>query len=314
MANKFCSPFGNNRLCITQTYHSGSNNWAIDCNPLLTGTKAGHPVVAIADGVIGVTSLGAGAYCTLIVNNSPIKLFNVHTYQWLSAGTKVSKGQEIGVLAPEDVTKEPVHLHLGMGKISGVYPNIMDFFDRSISVETKYNDIKADWFKPNGSFDWSKHKDLDYITMSNVAPTYSIGQKFIALDTMNIRGFANGNDTGDIAKGAVCEIIEVSAFDIYQWYKVRFLDLEGYVADTKLNEITVNEITKLDGTIPTPTPEPEPIPEPPTPPVEPPIEPTTPTEPPVESEPPQEATKPRTLLEIIIQFFTDLLQRILKSD
>jgi len=311
MANKFCSPFGNNRLCITQTYHSGSNNWAIDCNPLLTGTKAGHPVVAIADGVIGVTSLGAGAYCTLIVNNSPIKLFNVHTYQWLPAGTKVSKGQEIGVLAPEDVAKEPVHLHLGMGKINGVYPNIMDFFDRNISVETKYNDIKADWFKPDGSFDWSKHKNLDYITMNPVIPVCTAGERFVFTSSMNIRD-ASGNDIGDIAKEAVCEIISASTLDAYQWYKVRFLDMEGYVADTKFNDITTLPITKLDGTIPTP--EPEPVPEPPTPPVTPPIEPTTPTEPPVEPEPPQEATKPRTLLEIIIQFFTDLLQRILKSD
>lgn len=316
MPNKFCSPFGNNRLCITQTYHYGSNNYAIDCNPVLIGTKAGQTVVAIADGTIGITDLGAGAYCTLIVNNSPIKLFNVHTYKWLKAGTKVSKGQAIGVLAPQEVSGEPIHLHLGMGKVDGVYPKIMDFFDRNISVETRYADIKSSWFNPDGSFNWNKHQDLDYVTMRKVVEPLSIGQKLIALTVMNIRDI-NGKDIGDVSKGAVCEITGVSTFhDSFQWYKVEFLDADGYVADTNFNEVTTKDITKLDGTVPViiPTPEPEPTPEPPIPPVAP-DEPTTPPiTPPTEPDTPEGPTKPKTLLEILIQFFTDLLQRIIKSD
>jgi len=63
-----------------------------------------------------------------------------------------------------------------------------------------------------------------------------------------------------------------------------------------------------------PTPEPEPIPEPPTPPVTPDEPVTPPSMPPVETDTPEEATKPKTFLEILIQFFTDLLQRIFKSD
>lgn len=63
-----------------------------------------------------------------------------------------------------------------------------------------------------------------------------------------------------------------------------------------------------------PAPEPEPIPEPPTPPATPDESTTPPITPPVETGTPEEATKPKTFLEIFIQFFTDLLQRILKSD
>lgn len=300
MANKFCSPFGNNRLCITQTYHAGSNNWAIDCNPKLTGTKAGDPVVAIADGKIGVTSLGAGAYCTLIVDNSPIKLFNVHTYQWLTAGTKVSKGQQIGVLAPEGISGEPIHLHLGLGKVSGNYPHIMDFFDRNIKVETRYNDIKADWFNSDGSFDWSKHKDLDYKTLQPVLPLLNVGQRLIFNEVMNLRDIDN-NITDTISKGAVGEITLIDTYhDGYQWYGVRFLDRDGFVADTKFNEITDMPLTNINATIPEPTPEPipEPIPEP-TP--EPPTPPTT-------NDTPEVA---QSLLEIIIKFFTDLISKLL---
>lgn len=148
--------------------------------------------------------------------------------------------------------------------------------------------------------------------------TYSVGQRFIFLDVMNIRD-ANGNDIGDVAKNAVGEIIEVSTYhDNYQWYKIKFLDFEGYVADTNLNEISAKEITKLDGTVPVIiTPQPEPEPEEPQPEPEAPNDdsgtPTTP-EPEPEPESPTEPEKPKpTLIELIIQYFTDLFSKLFKK-
>lgn len=65
---------------------------------------------------------------------------------------------------------------------------------------------------------------------------------------------------------------------------------------------------------PQPTPEPEPMPEPPTPPTTNDNTPTPPITPPPQSGTPGGTTEPKTFWKILIQFFTDLLQRILKSD
>ena len=75
-----------------------------------------------------------------------------------------------------------------------------------------------------------------------------VGQKLEFIEKMNLRDSANGKDIGDISKGAVGEITEVSTFSNgYQWYGIKFGDAKGYVADTNFNKVTTKNMTNLSG-------------------------------------------------------------------
>lgn len=242
--------------------------------------------------VISSTSADGSWIKTQIVGTNYILPF-VHCYKGLDsngkptypvAGSIIKAGSVICSVAPQSITKNPPHLHAD---------EWTGYLIRNLIL---YG---------------------DFIHTEIPKPAYSVGQRFIALDTMNIRD-NHGEDIGDILKNAVGEIVTVGTFhDGYQWYELKFLNGFGYVADTKFNEITTLPITNLDGSIPapipTPTPTPEPTPEPPVPPVEVPDEPSVPTEPPVITTPPQPTTEPtakKTFLEILIELFTDFFQSI----
>jgi len=209
---KFRSPFNTNELWITQTYHSGSNNTAIDIS-----ATANTPVYALADGKILVTSPIYGSYCTTSVNNSDLKLFFVHTYKWLPVGTNFKQGQIICYVAPKSLNGGyPTHLHLGLQ--TGKY--IIDYLDRSIIFKTAYPDIKAMWFIGE-NFDWSKHRDLSYEN------TYMFkkGDRIQFIGVQNARKAPAGEITGDSVIGQTGVIYDNPREAIldgvnYTWYDI----------------------------------------------------------------------------------------------
>jgi hypothetical protein len=209
---KFRSPFNTNELWITQTYHSGSNNTAIDIS-----ATADTPVYALADGKILVTSPIYGSYCTTSVNNSDLKLFFVHTHKWLPVGTNFKQGQVICYVAPKNLNGGyPTHLHLGLQ--TGKY--IIDYLDRSIIFKTAYPDIKAMWFIGE-NFDWSKHRDLSYEN------TYMFkkGDRIQFIGVQNARKAPAGEITGDSVIGQTGVIYDNPREAIldgvnYTWYDI----------------------------------------------------------------------------------------------
>ena len=186
---KLGNPFGEgNKVFITQTYH-GSANTAIDCYGATY--KANLPVYAIADGKILGRSSGSGSYCYQSVNGTEIKVWYVHTYNWLATGTAVKKGQKICEIAPKSVNGGYAeHLHLGLTPKGEHF--IMNYFDRAIPFRTKYNDIKKSWFKGDGTLDWSKFKDLSYT--NNIMGKVFKGKnyEFTNSDKLNVRDKPNG--------------------------------------------------------------------------------------------------------------------------
>jgi hypothetical protein len=241
MANKFGSPLERNELWITQNYHVNSSNRAIDIS-----ANANENVLALADGAINKHYTNLGSYCTFNVNGCPIRIFDVHTYDWIPSGTPVKKGDKIAKIAPTSLNGgHATHIHLG----TDLSHNLMDYMDRNIVFKTSYQDIADDWFngKKNSPINWNLFPDLDYITGKPVVLLCSIGQRFIFTGDMNLRN-EKGEIKWTILKGAVGEITAISTFhDHYQWYKMKFGDAEGYVADTSLNEIIVRDMTNLDG-------------------------------------------------------------------
>lgn len=161
-------------IWITQTYHTASNNTAVDFSAV-----AETPVYAVADGVVTYRSSGAGSYCIQTLDNSDLKVYYVHTYKWVAANTRVMAGQIICYVAPTSLNGGyPTHLHLGLQ--TGKY--LMDYMDRGIAFRTKYADIKAIWFIGE-NLDWSKFKDLNY---DNTA-MFKIGDKIEFTGIQNIR-------------------------------------------------------------------------------------------------------------------------------
>ena len=221
---KFRSPFNTNELWITQTYHSGSNNTAIDIS-----ATANTPVYALADGKILVTSPIYGSYCTTSVNNSDLKLFFVHTYKWLPVGTNFKQGQVICYVAPKNLNGGyPTHLHLGLQ--TGKY--IIDYLDRSIIFKTAYPDIKAMWFIGE-NFDWSKHKDLSYEN------TYMFkkGDRIQFTGVQNIRQGSSISYpiTGETKVGDIYEIEDgPRVADGYTWYDLKGADWVADIGKFKL--------------------------------------------------------------------------------
>ena len=221
---KFRSPFNTNELWITQTYHSGSNNTAIDISAI-----ADTPVYALADGKILVTSPIYGSYCTTSVNNSDLKLFFVHTYKWLPVGTNFKQGQVICYVAPKNLNGGyPTHLHLGLQ--TGKY--IIDYLDRSIIFKTAYPDIKAIWFLGE-NFDWSKHRDLSYEN------TYMFkkGDRIQFTGVQNIRQGSSISYpiTGETKVGDIYEIEDgPRVADGYTWYDLKGADWVADIGKFKL--------------------------------------------------------------------------------
>lgn len=154
---KFSNPLGSGKqVWISQTYH-GSSNRAVD----IGSVSVGQGVYAIANGVITVATSSENGYCKLDIDNSNINVFYVHTYKWVKAGTRVKAGDKICEIAPESANGGvPVHLHLGLTPMDEY---IMNYFDRTITFRTKYSDIKASWFKSDGTLNWTKFKDLSYL-------------------------------------------------------------------------------------------------------------------------------------------------------
>ena len=264
---KFISPL-DTELKITQTYHTSANNTAIDISAI-----AGTPVRAIADGVIGVTSKNAGSYCTLVIDNSSLVAYYVHTYRWLPPATKVKAGDIICYVAPKSLNGGYAeHLHLGL--TAGYY--IMDYFDRNIVFKTKYQDIKKEWFIGE-NLNWKLFKDLNYDNNS-MSSSFKKGDKIIFTKKQNKRGGAGTGfaDIGAYEKGEMAIIKDNprtsqnaqfygkgssnKTNDKYTWYDTTPVKggASSWVADMgKFRIATPEEIN------PTPTPEPPvPIPTP----------------------------------------------------
>lgn len=259
---KYRSPFHSGEVAVTQTYHSGSNNTAVDLSRT-TGTA----VYAIANGVIQTVSPSYGSYLTLKVDNSDHTLFYVHIYNFLvKSGDRVTIGQKIAEIAPSTVNGgNPPHLHLGLQ--TGKY--IMDYFDRNITFVAGFawgsaNNlaIRNAWFNGGSVFDWSKHKDLSY--ESN---TMKIGDNVeLSADTnLRVGSGTSYNVKTVVVKGAVGNIIGGSRnADGYEWWDVKFTNDQGWMANplgTRLVK-TTKQITQTDGKLPTPPTTPPVAPEP----------------------------------------------------
>jgi hypothetical protein len=257
---KLSSPFSGNTIILTQTYHMGSNNMAIDCEPV--GAKAGDPVLAPADGVLQAESLNLGAYCTFQLDNSPLKIFDVHTYNWGTVNKHFLRGEKIGELAPTSVSKEAIHLHFGLGIVNGVYPGIMDYMDKSIVFKPGFSDM-TDWFNSDGTLKKELFKDLNYEDTSMVG--FKIGDKIKFTAVMNRRtGAGTGFDGTGINKNdqyAVGSVVTIKDGprssqnklfnkgnnDSYTWYDtVDANGSTGWVADLSKFVVTTDTPTVFD--------------------------------------------------------------------
>ena len=240
---KFRNPFGSKELWITQTYHTGSNNTAVDFSAV-----AGTPVYAVADGKVTYRSSGYGSYCIQHIDNSDLIVYYVHTYKWVGANTQVKKGQIIARIAPTTLNGgHPTHLHLGLQ--IGKY--LMNYLDRSITMKTRFPANKNIWFKGE-SFDWSKHKDLSYL---NNAMSFKKGDKIEFTGSQNVR---TGSGTtfpiqSSANVGDVATIIDgPRTANNYTWWDMKFdKGGTGWVADVNKMEIYVKPPTPPEPPEPT---------------------------------------------------------------
>jgi hypothetical protein len=217
--SKFRSPFSTNELFITQTYHTGSGNTAIDLS-----ATAETPVYAIADGKVTYRSSAGGSYCIQQIDNSDLRVYYVHTYKWVGANTYVKKGQIIAYIAPTNYNGGyPTHLHLGLqaGK------NIMDYFDRSLFFNTRYQAIKDVWFKGD-SLNWSLFKDLSY---EKITMKYKVGDVIEITGEQNMRkGSGTTYSVTGVTKPGDIYTIEDGprVANDYTWYDLKGAD---WIAD-----------------------------------------------------------------------------------
>jgi len=169
---KFFNPFGTGAIWISQTYHAGSKNIAVD----MVGALILNPwskLYAVADGKVKTITGILGGYLALDIDNSNIRALYVHGDRWVvKVGQHVKRGQHIGYI--KNFT--PKHLHLGLQYKQGSgYPNLMDYMDRSLTYKTKYPSIRAIWWK-DGEINWSLFKDKSYL---KEVPKYTKGQKLV---------------------------------------------------------------------------------------------------------------------------------------
>ena len=245
---KFGNPLGGT-LWISQTYHGDQyGNRALDFG----STRAEAPVYAIADGRVVNRSAGGGSWIAVDTANSNIRVWYVHTYKWTkTAGQTVKKGDLIARIAPRTHNGGwAVHLHLGLSWNNGTsgFPNLLDYLDRRITLNTNYVSIANAWF--NGtSFDWSKHRNLSY---STTGTSISVGRKveFTADTNLRVGNGTNFNIKGLIKKGAVGTVIGgPRTTEGHQWWDIKFLNDQGWVANVGGDrmKITDKAITRLDG-------------------------------------------------------------------
>lgn len=232
---KFRSPFYSGEVFISQTYHSGSNNTAVDFGSRAVGTA----VYAIANGVIQTVSPLYGSYLTLKVDNSDHTLFYVHIYNFtVKAGERVSVGQKIAEIAPQSVNGNvPPHLHLGLQ--TGKY--LMDYMDRNIVFRTKYQAIKDIWFIGE-NLNWAKFQDLSY---ENTVMNFKIGDNIEFTGEQNVRAGAGdkfaslrssvigeGGSVKDGPRSSQNAQFNKGVNDNYTWYDIAFDNgSSGWVAD-----------------------------------------------------------------------------------
>ena len=255
---KFGNPLGGT-LWISQGYHGDQyGNRALDFG----STRAEAPVYAIADGRVVNRSASGGSWIAIDTANSNIRVWYVHTYKWAkTAGQTVKKGDLIARIAPPTHNGGwPVHLHLGLSWNNGTsgFPNLLDYLDRRITLNTNYVSIANAWFVGT-RFDWSKHRDLSY---STTGKSISVGRKVEFTAVTNLRTSPNTGTsriTGKVAKGAVATVIDgPRTAESMQWFDVKFSNGQGWVANVggnrlKLTDKAITRITGVEEKSPEPT-------------------------------------------------------------
>lgn len=236
---KLQNPFGNGKtIYITQTYHEGGNNIAIDC--VTDGTTSGTPIYAMSNGTVTTISKTAGSYLCKTVDGAGFQEFYVHTARWtVKKGQYVNTGDLLGYIATQaENGGYPLHLHIGLS--TGNY--IMNYFDRNINFKTTYQDIANDWFNGdvNNPINWSLFQDL------NIGDSYNKGDRIIFTGEQNIRvgsglQYAVESSTYDGMKATIIENSRIA--DGYVWYNIQVDGGgTGWVADVnKFKHYSENE-------------------------------------------------------------------------
>ena len=230
---KLTSPLGS-ELWITQTYHTGGNNTAIDLS--IPNLSANTPIYAIASGKVLKVSTSSGSYICTTCDGADFNIFYVHINRFqVKVGQEIKKGQLIGYIAPKSVNGGyPMHLHLGLT----VGYHIMDYLDRSIIFRTKYQEIKDIWFKGE-DLDWSKFRDLSYMS-------FKIGDKIVITGEQNIRQGSGTSYpiTGNTETGEIYEIEDgPRTSDGYTWYDLKN---NNWVADVGKFKLFIEEEIPID--------------------------------------------------------------------
>ena len=256
---KFGNPLGGT-LWITHGYHMGIGNLAIDFSAV-----AEAPVYAMADGVVRGRNTGGGSWIRVDTSNSNIICWYTHVYKWtVNVGTTVKKGQLIGRIAPTSHNGGyPTHLHMGLSFAnSSNYPRLFDYLDRRLSLNTRFASIANAWFT-GLNFRWELHQNLSYLSNTN---TMKVGNKVTFVADTNLRVGSGTTHSikskSPIKKGAVGTLIDGPRIaNGYQWWDVKFLDDQGWVANVGGDRmsVTTRAVTNVNGTVPAPTPPPAPV-------------------------------------------------------
>ena len=255
--------FGNpltGTLWITHGYHMGIGNQAIDFSAV-----AEAPVYSMADGVVRGRNTGGGSWIRVDTSNSNIICWYTHVYKWtVNVGTTVKKGQLIGRIAPTSHNGGyPTHLHMGLSFAnSSNYPRLFDYLDRRLSLNTRFASIANAWFT-GLNFRWELHQNLSYLSNTN---TMKVGNKVTFVADTNLRVGSGTTHSikskSPIKKGAVGTLIDGPRIaNGYQWWDVKFLDDQGWVANVGGDRmsVTTRAVTNVNGTVPAPTPPPAPV-------------------------------------------------------
>lgn len=242
---KLQNPFGNNRtIWITQTYHEGGNNIAIDC--ITDGTTSGTPIYAMSNGTVTVVSKTAGSYLCKTIDGANFSEFYVHTARWVvKKGQTVKTGDLLGYIATQaENGGYPMHLHIGLS--TGNY--IMNYFDRGINFKTQYQDIANDWFNGdiNNPINWSLFQDLQ------LGEGFNNGDRIIFTGEQNIRvgsglQYDVQSSTYDGMKATIIGNSRIA--DGYTWYDIRVDGGgTGWVADVnKFRKLTNEDSNNNNG-------------------------------------------------------------------
>lgn len=265
-----------------------------------TGVRAFHngidvrtpmrtPIYANESGTVRISTKDSfgGLYVQIRLSNGQ-GYYQLHLDEsMVKVGQKVNKGQLIAYSGNSGNSTGP-HTHFGLQSDATVWKSSID---------------------PTAFF-----------TLVVDTPRFKKGDTLIFTDIQNIR---KGSSTKyEIIRqnviGEIFTIVDNPRFaDGYTWYDTG----NGWCADVNKFKSYIPPIPvpqpepePQPTPEPEPTPEPQPTPEPPTPPTMNDNTPTPPITPSPQSDTPEGTTEPKTFWKILVQFFTDLLQRILKSD